>query len=121
MNKINFPNQFTLRAENDDSIEWEAKFSSPILNHIISKNFIYTVVLTEPEAKSSDQCNIFCVQNSNGKIVWKKTANKTTSNDNIYTSVKFTDNDRLVVWDWDGNKEEIEIATGRIIDRNFMK
>jgi len=121
MNKINSPNKFTLRSENNESTEWEVVFDSPILNYIISKDCIYTITLTEPDVQSPNQHNIFCIQNSNGKIIWEKIANKTISKDNIYTAVKFTNNNHLAVWDWDGHKEEIEIETGKIISRNFMK
>lgn len=95
-------------------------FSAPVARAFVTADERNVLVVTDPPAAHAE-ANLYCINVHDGSILWQRDADKSISSDNIYTEVKQIDANLVRAWDWNGHRETIEIATGAMVDRSFMK
>ena len=111
--KVSF-NQKTLLV-NDG--EFKVAFEYPITKILQLESVI--VVLIEPPINKTFNENIFCISYG-GKILWQVIPFDHFEQDNPYTGIMQKEG-RLFAYNWDGFEYQIDLKTGEILNREYVK
>lgn len=79
-------------------------------------------VLTEPPPSARKVSNLYKIDNQ-GQELWRVSPSFASGDKNIFVDIKVdpSNPNQLIVWDWDGNRYLIDVATGATIEKEFMK
>lgn len=81
------------------------------------------IVLLEAEDKltsTDDHCNVYRVDSS-GKTLWQVDRNYSTNPASVFKQIYFDENKRLMGGNFDGVLYEIDIESGRILSKVFLR
>lgn len=110
----------TLRLVRPDGPSRDIAFPAPLIRAFATAEGRHVLVLTDPPAGHAG-ANLYCLAASDGEVLWQRDADKSRSPDNIYTSIQQLDAALVRAWDWNGYRETIEIPTGTMVERCFVK
>lgn len=92
----------------------------PVIQRLPTVDGRHELILSET-ATGTVQANLCCVDTLRQRVVWRRRARQDAGADNAYVGIRLHGPGLLYAWDWDGYRETLDVATGRVLARAFMK